>query len=141
MRRWQLPGRRGHAFAFLGNYERAIQDATAAMKLAEGKDDMQIPFANVLRLRGLANRFNQGRSLEAAEDLEEALSVYVRLGDSFRIPHLLMETAMVRAALGESAERKPRMRKRWLSGVRAGTSSTRRNLLNNYGFLKYQLGE
>ena len=80
--------RRGHAYVLLGNYEQAIQDATAAMKLTEGIDDWQIPYADALRLRGL-NRYYQGRSLEAADDLEAALNVYVRLGDSDRIPRLL----------------------------------------------------
>ena len=57
--------RRGHAYSFLGSYERAIEDASAAMKLTEDKDDLQGPYADALRLRGL-NRFYQGRSLEAA---------------------------------------------------------------------------
>ena len=77
--------RRGHAYLFLGSYEQAIQDATAAMKMTEGKDDMQAAYADALRLRGL-NRYQQGRSLDAVEDLEKALNIYVRLGDSDRDP-------------------------------------------------------
>ncbi len=132
--------RRGHAYTLLGSYEQAIQDASAAMNLTEGIDDLQIPYAEALRLRGLS-RYYQGRSLEAADDLEAALNVCVRLGDSFRIPRLLMETGMVRAALGEYRRAEASYEKALAVWRESGNLFYQASLLNNYGFLKYQLGE
>jgi LuxR family maltose regulon positive regulatory protein len=132
--------RRGHAHSLLGGYEQAIQDANVAMKLTEGADNLQTPYAEALRLRGL-NRFYQGRSEEAAADLEEALGVYVRLGDSLRSPRLLMESAMVRANLGEYRRAEASYEKALAAWRESGNLFYQATLLNNYGFLKYQLGE
>ena len=132
--------RRGHAYTLLGGYEQAIQDASAAMKLTEGLLDLEIPRADALRLRGL-NRFYQGRTQEAIDDLEAAEKICVRLGDSLRSPRLLMETAMVRALLGEYGRAEDSFEKALTIWHQRGNLFCQAELLNNYGFVMYQLGE
>jgi ATP/maltotriose-dependent transcriptional regulator MalT/DNA-binding SARP family transcriptional activator len=132
--------RRGHAHFFLGSYEQAIRDANAALKMTEDNDSSQDLYADALRLRGLS-RYRQGRSLQAVEDLERALTVYVRTDETFSIPHLMMETAMVHAALGEYRRAKASYDKAFEIWKASANLFYQANLLNNYGVLHHQLGE
>jgi LuxR family maltose regulon positive regulatory protein len=132
--------RRGHAQRFLGNYREAIQDAVEAMKMAEQNDDLQDIHADALRLRGLS-LYRQGHTLQAIEDLQNALDIDIRINDVATVSDLLMETGMVQAALGEYPKAKLSYEKALEIWRRGGNVFSQANLLNNAGFLHYQLGE
>jgi ATP/maltotriose-dependent transcriptional regulator MalT/DNA-binding SARP family transcriptional activator len=132
--------RRGHAYRFLGSYAEAIQDAVGTIKITAEKDDMRGTYAEGLRLRGLC-LFRQGHTLQAVEDLETALDIHVRINSAATIPDLLMETAMVQAALGEHRKAKAAYEKALEIVRRSQNPFVLANLLNNFGVLHYQLGE
>ncbi len=132
--------RRGNASRVLGNYKDAIQDAAEIMKIAEAQDDLQALYADALRLRGLS-LYRQGRSRQAMDDLEAALEIYERVKEGPPIPHLLMDTGMVHAALGEYRKAKVSYEKALEIWRQTGNLFNQANLLNNLGFLQYQIGE
>jgi ATP/maltotriose-dependent transcriptional regulator MalT/two-component SAPR family response regulator len=142
----QLPARatallrRGHAYRFLGSFEEAIRDAARTMEITQEHDDVQGIFADALRLRGLS-LYRQGHTLQAIDDLENALEIQTRLHDDAAVPELLMETAMAQAALGDYRKAKGSYEKALEIWKRTGNLFLQANLLNNLGFLHYQLGE
>jgi ATP/maltotriose-dependent transcriptional regulator MalT/DNA-binding SARP family transcriptional activator len=132
--------RRGHAYRFLGRYDEATRDAAEALKLAGDQDDLQGLYADGVRLRGLS-LYRQGHTLQALDELENALEIQTRLRDDSVIPQLLMETAMAQAALGDYRRAKVAYEKALEIWKRSGNLFYQANLLNNLGFLHYQLGE
>ena len=132
--------RRGHARRFLGNYAEAIQDATETLKITEAQDDLQWLCADAMRVQGLS-LYRQGHTLQATTYLESALDIYTRLNDITTIPLLLMETGMVRAAIGNYRDAKTSYEKALEFWRRSGNLMSQASLLNNLGFLYYQLGE
>jgi LuxR family maltose regulon positive regulatory protein len=132
--------RRGHAYRFQGNYEQAIRDAAGALKMTQEQDGLQGLYADALRLRGLS-LYRQGHTLQAIGDLERALDIHAHVENDTTIPHLLMETGMAQAALGEYRRAKDSYEKALAIWRRTGNLFYQANLLNNYGFMRYQLGE
>jgi ATP/maltotriose-dependent transcriptional regulator MalT len=132
--------RRGYAYRFIGDYERAIQDAIDTMLVTAEADALQDIHANALRLRGLS-LFRQGRTLQAMDDLERSLAISQRENDETVIPQLIMDTAMTQAALGEYTRAKASYEKALEIWKQTGNLFHQANLLNNLGFLYYQLGE
>ena len=131
--------RRGHAYRFLGRYEEAIQDAASTMQITEEQDNLRGTYADALRLRGLS-LYRQGRTMQAIEDLEKSLDIHSHHGDSSTVPHLMMETAMAQAALGEYRRAKDSYGKALEIWRQSGNLFYQATLLNNLGFLHYQLG-
>ena len=132
--------RRGHAHRFLGRYEQAIQDAASTMQITEDEDNLRAAYADALRLRGLS-LYRQGRTKQAIEDLERSLEIHLHHGDNSTVPHLMMETAMAQAALGEYRRAKASFEKALEIWRQSGNLFYQANLLNNLGFLHYQLGD
>ena len=103
-------------------------------------DDLQWIHADALRSIGLCH-YEQGRSRQAIQYLQQALDIYVRLQDAASIPLLLMETALAHSALGNFVEARDSYEKALKIWKDAGNLSSQAALLNNYGFLHQQLGE
>jgi ATP/maltotriose-dependent transcriptional regulator MalT len=130
--------RRGNAHRLLGNYDEAMQDAASTLKLAQGRDELQWICADALRLQGLS-LYRQGQSRKAINLLETALDIYVRVKDVGTIPSLQMETGMIYAAMGNYQDAGTSYEKALESWRRNGNLMSQANLLNNLGFLYYQM--
>jgi ATP/maltotriose-dependent transcriptional regulator MalT len=131
--------RRGHAHRYAGDYSKAVEDAAEAIVMTEDTDELQGMFADALRLRGLM-MFRKGQTRQALADLERSLEIHERQADS-TIPHLLMETAMAQAFLGDY----PRAQNAYAQALKiwkqSGNLFSQATLLNNLGFMFHQLGE
>jgi ATP/maltotriose-dependent transcriptional regulator MalT/DNA-binding SARP family transcriptional activator len=131
--------RRGHAHRFAGDYVKAMEDATEAVRMTEEADDLQGHFADALRLRGLM-MFRKGQTRQAVADLERSLQIHQRRADS-TVPQLLMETAMAHALLGEYRRAQEAYEKALQIWKQSGNLFNQATLLNNYGNMHHQLGE
>ena len=132
--------RRATARRFLGEYEAALSDVEEALALAELQPDLQIQFAEGMRLKGLI-LYRLGRSREAVECLERSLALYRNLQQSENIPILLMETAVTYTATG-NLETARALYLRALDIWRAEENlQWLPSLYNNLGVLHHQLGE
>ena len=131
--------RRGHAHRFAGEYAKTIEDAAEVMKLTEERRELQALFADALRLRGIA-LFRKGHTRQALDDFERSLAIQVQHDDP-TVPHLLMETAMAQALLGEYRRAQSAFEKALQIWRQSGNLFLQATLLNNYGIMHYQLGE
>ncbi len=132
--------RRGHTYRLLGNYKNAIRDADEAIRLVEAKDDLQWICADALRVKGVS-LYRQGHTTKAANHLEAALDILIRLNDAPSIPILLMETGMIYAAMGNYIQAKTSYERALENWRRMGNLSWQADLLNNLGVLHHQQGE
>ncbi len=132
--------RRASAHRLLGNYAEAIEDADEVMRITEGNDDLQWIYAQALRVRGLS-LYRQGQTLQAVNQLERALDIYIRINDANTVPLLLMETGMAYSALGNHRPAIGSYEKALTIWRQQGNLTLQTTLLNNYGFLHYQLGD
>lgn len=85
-----------------GNFDVAIQDATEALRLAEGNKSSRLP-AN-LHVNLAAYQIAAGRLPEAAKDAREALSMLRDIQNSYQIAIAVQHLALI-AALGSDVER------------------------------------
>jgi ATP/maltotriose-dependent transcriptional regulator MalT/two-component SAPR family response regulator len=132
--------RRAHTLRLLGKYEESNLDVNDALKIAETDMIMQALYAEALRIRGL-NSFRLGQSRNSIDDLERSLHLYGELKETGSLSMLLLETAMVRAAIGDIEiaqnlyqESLTRLRREKNLHLQAET-------LNNLAVLYLQLGE
>lgn len=132
--------RRGNAYRLLGDYKESNQDAEEAMRLTEGNDDLQWNYADALRVKGLS-LYRRGQTVQAANYLEAALDIYIRLNDVPTIPILLMETGLTYATTGNYSQAKSSYEKALNRWRRIGNLNWQSNLLNNLGVLHHQQGE
>jgi ATP/maltotriose-dependent transcriptional regulator MalT len=131
--------RRGHAHRYAGDYSKALEDAAEAIVMTEDADELQGMFADALRLRGLM-MFRKGQTRQALADLERSLEIHERQADS-TVPHLLMETAMAQAFLGDYQRAQNAYAQALKIWKQSGNLFSQATLLNNLGFMFHQLGE
>lgn len=132
--------RRGNTYRVLGNYKVALQDAEEAMALTKDRDDLQWIFADALRVKGLS-LYQKGQTLQATNDLESALDIYIRVNDTHTIPIVWMDTGMVYAAMGKYTEAKRSYEEALKNWRKTGSLVWQATLLNNMGVLQQQHGE
>jgi LuxR family transcriptional regulator, maltose regulon positive regulatory protein len=132
--------RRSTVYRFLGDYTAALRDADEALHLTESSDQLQNIHTLALRQKGL-NLFRQGRSRQAVKILERAYESYVRLGDTFNIPILMMETGMAYAALGKEDETIRLNNEALNIWKQEGNLTWQANVLNNIGVLHHLQGD
>ncbi len=127
--------RRATAYRFRGEYAAAMQDADEVIQLTEAGDDLQMQYAEALRVKGLV-LYRMGRARQAVEVLEKAFDLFVRLNHEPSMPVLLMETGMVYQAIGNYIEAGDAYEKALQIWQREGNLSWQANLLNNLGVLR-----
>jgi ATP/maltotriose-dependent transcriptional regulator MalT/DNA-binding SARP family transcriptional activator len=132
--------RRAHALRLLGNYEDSIKDVNGALEIAETDMSMQALYAEALRIRGL-NSFRLGHSRNSVDDLEHSLHLYSELKETGSVSLLLVETAMVRAAIGDVDAAKNLYQEALNRLRREKNFRTQAETLNNLAVLYLQLGE
>ncbi|CAG0962814.1 Serine/threonine-protein kinase PknK [Anaerolineales bacterium] len=132
--------RRGIAHRFLGNYDAALSDANETIELTETRDDLQLLYAEALRVKGLV-LYRLGQARQSVEILERSLQLYTYLNDTSSIPILFMETGMVYQAIGNYVEAGNVYEKALRIWQKEGNLSWQANLLNNIGVLLQFQGE
>ena len=132
--------RRGNAHRHLGNYADAFRDADEAIRITAANDDLQLIYADALRIKG-NSLYRQGKISEASNYLESALEIYVRLKDTFTIPLLLMETGLIYAENGEYAKGRNLLEKALEIGKEIGNLFLQADILNNLGYLHHLQGD
>lgn len=132
--------RRGIVHRFLGDYGASLRDANEVIELTEARDNLQLLYAEALRVKGLA-LYRLGQARQSVELLEQSLNLYIHLNETPSIPILYMDTGMVYQAVGNYAEAGVAYEKALQIWRREGTLSWQANLLNNLGVLRHFQGE
>jgi ATP/maltotriose-dependent transcriptional regulator MalT/two-component SAPR family response regulator len=132
--------RRALVYNFLGDYDSSLSDADDVIDMIKSRDDLQMIYAEALRMKGLA-LFRLGQSRQAIAFLEDSLNLYTRLNETVNIPILFMETGMVYNALGNYTEAGIAYEKALQIWRQEGNLSWQSNLLNNLGVLRHFQGE
>lgn len=132
--------RRANTLRLLGKYSDSIKDINDGLQIAESEPSLQPLYAEALRIRGL-NSYRLGQSRDAVDDLERSLFLYTELKETGSVSMLLVETAMVRAAIGD-VEAAKILYQESLVRLRAEKNfHTQADTLNNLAVLYLQLGE
>jgi len=132
--------RRATAYRFLGDYAASLQDAEDVIKLTEARDDLQMLYAEALRVKGLA-LYQLGQVRQSVEILEHSFALFVRMNHVESIPVLLMETGMVYNTIGNYEQAGSAYEKALNIWRLDGNLSWQANLLNNLGVLRHFQGE
>jgi LuxR family transcriptional regulator, maltose regulon positive regulatory protein len=132
--------RRAIVYSYLGDYESSLNDANEVIEMIKSRDDLQMIYAEALRVKGLA-LFRLGQSRQAIVFLEDSLRLYTRLNETINMPILFMETGMVYNAIGNYAEAGIAYEKALQIWRQEGNLPWQSNLLNNLGVLRHFQGE
>ncbi|MBL8062332.1 MAG: tetratricopeptide repeat protein [Anaerolineales bacterium] len=132
--------RRAMNHRFLGDYEASLRDAEEAAQISEGRDGLQMLYAEAMRIKGLV-LFRLGKARQAATFLEQALSSYTTLKDFIGIPLLLTETGMVYESLGRYSDAEMSYEKALPIWKQQGNLTGQANLLNNMGYVCHLQGQ
>jgi LuxR family transcriptional regulator, maltose regulon positive regulatory protein len=132
--------RRATAHRFIGDYAASLRDANEVIQLTEASDDLQLLYAEALRVQGLA-LFRMGHARQAVDVLEKSFELFVHLNHESSIPVLLLETGMVYLLIGNYAEAGNAYEKALQIWHKEGNLSWQANLLNNLGVLRQLQGE
>ena len=132
--------RRANTLRGLGLYSDSLKDTGNVLRMVEQDSSLQPLYAEALRIQGL-NSYRMGESRNAIKYLEHSLSLYKELNESGNISILLAETAMVRAATGDTKTAKD-LYQESLSRLRLEKNlNAQADTLNNLAVLYLQLGE
>src|SRR6266508_274865 len=132
--------RRANTLRLLGKYDDSLKDIEEALQLAETDISLQPLYAEALRIKGL-NLYRLGQSRNAIEELDHSLSLYKELRETGSIPMLLVETAMVHAAVGNIELAKTSYQEALNIWRAEKNLYLQADTLNNLAFLYHQLGE
>jgi ATP/maltotriose-dependent transcriptional regulator MalT/two-component SAPR family response regulator len=132
--------RRANTLRLLGKYDVSLKDVEEALYLAESDLYLQPLYAEALRLKGL-NLYRLGQSRRASEELEHSLSLYTELKETGSIPVLLVETAMVHAAIGDVESAKASYQEALQIWRAEKNLYSQADTLNNLAVLYHQMGD
>ncbi len=132
--------RRATAYRLLGNYQRSLQDADEALKLAEPNPEMQAIYAEALRIKG-TNLYRLGKSQQAIEYLEHSLALYTALKEAGSIPILLTETGIIYQVIGEVESAKTYYQRALKIWQEENNYHSQAEILNSFAVLYHQVGD
>ena len=132
--------RRAMAYRLLGDYPASMHDSDEVLLLTENNDDLQMFFAEALRVKGLA-LFRLGDVRQAVDFFERSLNIGIRLNDTGHIPTLLMEVGMAHEKLGKYEDAAGCFERALEIWRREGNLSWQASLLNNMGVMYHGQGE
>ena len=132
--------RRGSVHRFLGDFDATLRDAEESMQLTETVDDLQVMYAEGLRLKALA-LYRLGHARQSVSFFESSLNLYIRLKHTPTIPILFMETGMAYQTIGSYAEAGTAYDKALQIWQRDGNLLWQASLLNNLAILHQSYGE
>ncbi len=131
--------RRATAYRYLGDYTASLRDAEEVIEATEASDEMQLLYADALRLKGLV-LFRLGNARQSIPFLERSLEL-CQLNDKTNVPVLLMETGMAYRATGNFLDARSSYEKALHIWRQSGNLTWQANLLNNMGGMYHAQGE
>ena len=132
--------RRSVARRFLGKYAEALEDASEALRLAEGPAGLRPERAEAMRAIGMS-LYQLGRLNEAIDWFSRSLEAYRDLDDRQSAAVVVMEQGLAYAGAGRYRRALEDYRQALTEWRAAGNVSGLANLLNNLGVLLSQMGE
>lgn len=131
--------RRATAYRYLGDYTASLRDTEEVIEATEASDEMQLLYAEALRLKGLVLH-RLGKARQSLPFLERSLEL-CQLINKTNVPVLLMETGMVYRAIGNFSDAQNSYEKALHIWRRSGNLTWQANLLNNMGGMYHAQGE
>ncbi len=131
--------RRAIAYRYLGDYAASLRDAEEVIESAAESDEMQLLYADALRLKGLV-LYRLGKARQSIPFLEHSLELFQRT-EKNSIPVLLMDTGMAYRATGNFADARKSYEKALQIWRQDGNLSLQASLLNNMGVMYHLQGE
>jgi LuxR family transcriptional regulator, maltose regulon positive regulatory protein len=132
--------RRAHTLRLSGKYDSSLRDVEEALKLSETDLSLQTLYAEALRIKGL-DLYRLGQSRLAIDELEHSLLLYTELKETGSVPPLLVETAMLHAAVGNVELAKTSYQKALKILQAEKNLYLQAETLNNLASLYLQVGE
>ena len=132
--------RRATALRFLGDYSSSLRDADEVIELTENNDDLQLLYAEALRMKGLS-LYRLGNVHQAVVFLERSLNINVRLNDTPHIPIILLDLGMAYRESGDYHKASAAYEQALNIWKKDGNLFWQANLLNNMGVLYHGHGE
>jgi len=132
--------RRATAFLFLGNYQTSMHDADEVIELTETSDDLQLLYAEGLRMKGLS-LYRLGNVRQAVIFLERSLNIIEYQNDTPHIPILLLDLGMAYREIGDYLKASAVYGQAHKIWKQAGNLYWQAILLNNMGVMHHGNGE
>ncbi|MBI5823926.1 MAG: tetratricopeptide repeat protein [Chloroflexi bacterium] len=131
--------RRATAYRYLGDYTASLRDAEEVIESTETSDEMQLLYADALRLKGLV-LYRLGKVRQSVPFLERSLELFQR-SEKNSVPILLMDTGMAYRAMGNFADARNSYEKALQIWRQSGNLPWQASLLNNMGVMYHVQGE
>ncbi|MEK6751004.1 MAG: tetratricopeptide repeat protein [Chloroflexota bacterium] len=131
--------RRATAYRYLGDYTASLRDAEEVIASTETSDEMQLLYADALRLKGLV-LYRLGKVRQSIPFLERSLELFQR-SEKNSVPILLMDTGMAYRATGNFEDARNSYEKALQIWRQSGNLPWQASLLNNMGVMYHVQGE
>jgi LuxR family maltose regulon positive regulatory protein len=132
--------RRAAAYRLLGEYEKSLQDADEALRLSDGKPDLQPVYADAERFEGVCLN-HLGRVKEAIRFQEDAMRRYEKLGEKQRVARVQMELGSTYRTSGNYTAARNIYEQALAEWRREENMLSEASVLNNLGVLLHNQGK
>ena len=123
-----------------GDYSSSLQDAEEAIRISDGKPDLQFTFAEAKRFKG-TSLYHLGRIAEATQEQTESLHQYDQLGDKRRATFARMGLGMTYRASGNYPAAREAYEQALAEFRQENNLPSQADVLNSLGVLHHNLGE